>query len=99
MTSNTKKYAPIGVIISLILLNISYTIILISGMQKPFGILEIVAYVFEIIAMGLMIRFHMNKTGWIVAITGFVIILLIKAYSLYQRGFLLNKDLGLIENE
>ena len=92
MTKDIRKYAPLGMITSLIFLNIAYAMILISGMQKPFGLLESIAYILEIIAMGLMIRYHVNRTGWIIAITGFVLILAIKAYSLYHRGFFLNRD-------
>ena len=92
MTKEIRKYAPFGVLISLIFLNIAYAMILIAGMQKPFGTLESIAYILEIVAVGLMIRYHVNRTGWIIAISGFILIILIKAYSLYHRGFFLHKE-------
>ena len=87
-----RKYAPKEIILSLILLSIAYICILIAGLEKPFGKLEVTAYIIEIIAVGLMIKFHMTRTGWIMAIIGFILIVLIKIYTIYHRGYILNKD-------
>ena len=85
-----KKFAPIILLSSIIFLILAYSLILVAGFEKPFGKLESFGYLFEIIAVSLMIHYHVNRTGWIFAISGFIIILLIKAYSLYYRGLILN---------